>query len=120
MVRLSVLGGYLMNNLASVGGVCVFGTGADKWTQEVGRLIGETPAIFDSDVYSPDTSFGDDAHFELPCHRGQKDYEIHLLESGDAIVLKEGRVYRCTHRDGKPRVLTFDPVPADKQDALGR
>lgn len=109
-----------MNSLASLGGVRVFGIEADKWTQSTGRLIGTTLAVFDSDVSSPDTSFGDNAHFELPCHRGQRDYEIHLLESGDAIVLKDGCMYHCTHRDGKPRVLTFDPVPADKQDALSK
>jgi len=64
----------------------------------------------------PDTSLGDDAYFELPCHRGQKDYEIHLLESGDVLVIKDKCMYLCTHRDEMPYVLAFYPTLADKHN----
>jgi hypothetical protein len=109
-----------MNTLADLGGVRVFGIEAAKWSDAASRFIGTTPAVFDSDVPWPDISFGKNPHFELPCHRGECDYEIHLLESGDAIIIKNGKMFQCTHRNGKPRVLTFLPVPADREDAQQR
>ncbi len=109
-----------MNTLERVGGVRVYGKDEDAWSYSKGRVICQFPAEFNSDAFFPDTNFSDN-RFELPCHRGKNDYEIHLLESGEAIVFKEGRVYLCTRNtDGKPRVLTFVPVPADKEAASSR
>ncbi|MFT7644669.1 MAG: hypothetical protein ACI9BF_000320 [Candidatus Paceibacteria bacterium] len=48
---------------------------------EKNRLLVDIEAIFDSDVFSPDVSLFSKKHFELPCHRGETDYQIHLLES---------------------------------------
>lgn len=110
-----------MLTISEVGGVRVFGKEEIAWSSADNRRIGSSLAVFDSDVYSPDTEMSSGTpHFVLPCHRGKKGYEIHLTESDEAFVLKEGRVYLCTHHDGKPRVLTYTPVPADRQEASMR
>lgn len=111
-----------MTILREVGGVRVSGKGSDAWTYPEGRLIVTRPAIFDSDVPAPDieeTSFGT-MRFVLPCYRGREEYEIHLLDSGEAVILKDGHVYLCTLLNGSPRVLTYLPVPTDRQVASKR
>ncbi len=93
----------------------VCGKNAHKWKNENDRLISGHLAVFDSDVFYPDVSTGKDKHFELPCHRGQGDYQIHILENEEALIVKDGSVFLCTLHGGLPVVLKFDPVPVDKQ-----
>ncbi len=104
--------------LDDVGGVRVFGKGRDAWAKKEGRVIGSTRVVFDSDYRQPDLekdSVG--PYFALPCYRGKPDYEIHLLETGEAIVIKSGVVHLCTHHEGTPRVLAYEPVPAHRDAA---
>jgi hypothetical protein len=101
-----------MIELSKVGGVQIFGHIPYSWLNEKGRRIKGCPVEFDSDVYSPDVDTG---VFLLPAHRGQLNYQIHLLENGCALVIKEGRLYLCTKVNDELRVITFTTVPSDQQ-----
>lgn len=83
--------------IKEVGGVRIFGKNAYDWLKENQRWIQGYHVEFDSDVYSPDVDTGD---FLFPAHRGQMDYQIHLLENGSALVIKEGRIYLCAKVEG--------------------
>lgn len=96
--------------LQEVGGVQVFGPGANTWKDSSCRTIKGYEVVFDSDVYMPDV---DDGIFVLPAHRGQTDYQIHLLETGGALVFKDGRIYVCTLQDNVPCIVTFTSFPSD-------
>ena len=98
--------------IKEVGGVQVFGGNAEVWLKENQRELQGCPVEFDSDVYSPDVDTGS---FLFPAHRGQMDYQIHLLEKGSAFVIKEGQIYLCTKVEGLPRVITFTTVPSDQR-----
>jgi hypothetical protein len=98
-----------MHTLKEVGGVRVFGHNAEGWLKENQRWIQGCPVQFDSDVYSPDVDTGS---FLFPAHRGQLDYQVHLLENGAAFVIKDDRVYLCATVDEVPRVTTFTTVPS--------
>lgn len=98
--------------IKEVGGVCIFGKNAEGWLKENQRWIQGCPVEFDSDVYSPDVDTGS---FLFPAHRGQMDYQIHLLENGSALVIKEGQMYLCTKVEGSPRVITFTTIPSDQR-----
>lgn len=104
-----------MITLSDVGGVQIFGSSAVMWKNPDGRSIKGCRVEFDSDVYSPDVDTGS---FLLPAHRGQMDYQIHLLENGSGLVIKEGRIYLCTYVDNAPRVITFTTVPSDQELSL--
>ncbi len=96
--------------LSDMGGIQVFGHKADTWEYPSCRNIKGREVVFDSDVYSPDV---DTLNFILPAHRGQTDYQIHLLETGGALVFKDGRIYVCTLRDNVPCIVTFTSFPSD-------
>ncbi len=96
-----------------VGGVRVYGEQAASWQSPEDRLINGCVAEFDSDVYWPDVS---GSVFVLPAHRGHPNYKVHLLEEG-ALILKEGRAFLCIKINGKPRVLNYNPAPADSATA---
>jgi hypothetical protein len=101
-----------MHTIKQVGGVRVFGNNTAGWLKENQRRIQGCPVEFNSDVYSPDVDTGS---FLFPAHRGQLDYQIHLLENGGAVVIKEDRVYLCVKVDGMPRVITFTTVPSGQK-----
>lgn len=98
--------------ITEVGGVRIFGKNAEGWLKENQRSIQECPVEFDSDVSSPDVDTGS---FLFPAHRGQMDYQIHLLENESALVIKEGQIYFCTKVEGVPRVIIFVTVPSDQR-----
>jgi len=108
-----------MKVLREAGGVCIFGDTADDWEDPAERRVGAVPVEFDSDVSAPcvATRHARD-YFEFPCCRGEEIYVIHLLESGEALVIKDDKHFLCTIRDGKPRVLEFAPAPADRKVAM--
>lgn len=110
-----------MMTLNELGGVRVFGKGQEAWSTEEGRTIASMRAVFDSDFRVPDAE-KDEAgpYFALPCHRGKEDYEIHLLDTGEAIVIKDGEMHLCTQKDGKPQVLRYEPFPAYREAACAR
>ena len=110
-----------MTTLNEVGGVRVFGKGQETWSTKEGRMIASMRAVFDSDLPVPDVEKDElGPYFVLPCHRGKKDYEIHLLETGEAIVIKDGGMHLCTQRDGQPQVLRYEPLPAYQEAAHTR
>lgn len=98
--------------LKELGGIRIFGKNAEGWLKENQRWIQECSVEFDSDVYSPDVDTGS---FLFPAHRGQMDYQVHLLENGSALVIKEGRIYLCVKVEEVPRVITFTTVPSDQR-----
>lgn len=100
--------------ISEVGGVRVYGEQASSWQTSEGRQIDGIEAEFDSDVYWPDVS---KSTFVLPAHRGHPNYKVHLLDEG-ALVLKEGRAFLCTVSNGQPKVLHYNPAPADSADSV--
>ncbi len=98
--------------IKEVGGVRIFGKNEEGWLKENQRWIQGCLVEFDSGVSSPDVDTGS---FLFPAHRGQMDYQIHLLENGSALVIKEGRIYLCVKVDRGPRVITFTTVPSDQR-----
>ena len=127
-----------MQKITELGGICVYGidtlfaSGRESGLtpmQVCERLcIRETPISFESDTYAPDvillrskTAEGEretKRTFQLPCNRGQRDYEIHFLSNGDLLVRKESYLYICTHKNDIPKVLTWKSVPSDIEDVL--
>lgn len=99
-----------MFTIEEAGGVRLY-AGDNSWGNE-GGMIGKSFAEFDPDVYWPCVS---GTVFLLPKHRGQRNYQIHLLETG-ALVLKEGCAFLCTHINEKPRVIEF-VVKSTQSDA---
>jgi hypothetical protein len=101
--------------LGELGGVRVFGNDADAWKTPEGRKIGSIQAVFDSDIPWPEREIkGEEKYFVLPCHRREKGYQIHLLETGEAIVLKDGCAYFCTLHEEMPLVLEYQAIPIEK------
>ncbi len=90
----------------------MFGIQAEGWLKKNQRLIHGCAVEFDSEFYSPDVDTGS---FQFPAHRGQINYQVHLLENGAAIVIKEDCVYLCTKVDGMPRVIPFTTVPSNQR-----
>lgn len=95
-----------------VGWVCICGQNADSWMEENQRLIQGCPVEFDSGVYTPDVDTGS---FEFPCHRGQFNYQIHLLENGAALVFKEDTIYLCAKVEGGPRVVAYTTTHSNQK-----
>lgn len=96
-----------MIRLNSASGIRIHGASAAKWMQPATRAIGGTIAQFDKDIYEPRVLTGNKPRFGLPCNRDADGYDIHLLETGDAVIFRRGYVYTCTFHEGKPRVLKY-------------
>ncbi len=86
-------------------GIKVHGISQQNWHA---RMICLVRTSFDQTILEPAYN----THkclFMLPPFRG-REYSIHILETGEALMRINGRMYFCTRQNGKPIVITFTDV----------
>ncbi len=74
------------------GGVEIFGHNALNWKQPEGRRLYGSPVVFDSKTSEP---WYDERtrRIMLPARPGQQRYTVHLLETGEALVITGGEYF---------------------------
>jgi len=100
-----------MHVLEKEGGIRVFGKEALAWKNPPTRTVGGVLVEFSSEVDYPAVLHKDANNkiekFIFPKFVDQHDYEVHLLETGTVIVIKDGWIFLCFVLKEKPQVALF-------------
>jgi hypothetical protein len=87
--------------LKEVGNIHVYGHQAERWAVDTGRWVQGYMVEFDRHEREPTIC---DKIFLLPIHKGSGKYHIHVLETGELLVMIGLRFFLCARGEDGPQV----------------
>lgn len=92
--------------------VKVWGVNAEKWEFKGGRSINLTRVTFEAETDRPMYCEIKKA-FVLPVPNNPPKYTIHLLGTGEAMIMIDNELYLCTRHKGTPTVFAHPRTTLD-------